>query len=180
MISRKYGEMVRGWNTGDIRGGYGAGLWKGIRKDLHTLSQNVIFCLGDDKRLWFWKHIWCGEVALSNVFPNLFNMAIHKEAMVADVWDFSRAEGGWSPVFVRDFNAWEMEEVERLLQLLHRRKFMSYQEDQLLLKGAKVVVFSARLMYRKLVHSPPIAFPSRSIWNPIVPPKIGFLAWEAS
>ena len=57
---------------------------------------------------------------------------------------------------------------------------MSYQEDQLLLKGVKGAVFSARLMYKKLVHSPPIAFPSYSIWNPIVRPKIGFFAWEAS
>ena len=43
-------------------------------------------------------------------------MAAHKEVLVADVWDFSRAEGGWSLVFVRDFNDWEIEEVERLLQ----------------------------------------------------------------
>ena len=70
--------------------------------------------------------------------------------------------------------------MKRLLQFLHRRKIMSYQEDQFLLKGAKVSEFSARLMYRKLVYSPAIAFPSRSIWNPIVPPKIGFLAWEES
>ena len=70
--------------------------------------------------------------------------------------------------------------VERFLQILHIRKIMSYQEDQLMLKGAKDVVFLARLMYKKLVHSPPIAFPSCSIWNPIVPPKIGFFAWEAS
>ena len=70
--------------------------------------------------------------------------------------------------------------MDRLLQLLHNRNIMSYQEDQLRLKGAKVADFSTRLMYRKLVHSPPIAFPSRSIWNPIVPPKIGFFAWEAS
>ena len=89
-------------------------------------------------------------------------MAVHKEVMVADVWDFSRAEGSRSSVFVRDFNVWEMEEVERLLHLRHIRKIMSYQEDQLLLKGAKVADFLARLMYRKLEHSPPIAFPSRS------------------
>ena len=25
---------------------------------------------------------------------------------------------------------------------------------------------------------PPFAFPSRSIWNPIVPPKIGFFTWD--
>ena len=117
------------------------------------------------------------EVALSNAFPNLFNMAAHKEVLVADVWDFSRAEGGWSLVFVKDFNDWEMEEVERFLQILYRRKIMPHQEDQLLLKGAKEAVFSTRLMYKKMVQSPhPVAFPSCSIWNPIVPPKIGFFA----
>ena len=68
-------------------------------------------------------------------------MTIHKEAMVAEVWDFSRAERGWALVFVRDFNDWEMEEVERLLQLLHRRKIMSYQEDQLLLKVLRLPFF---------------------------------------
>ena len=40
--------------------------------------------------------------------------------------------------------------------------------------------FSVRQMYRKLMFSPPLDFPSRSIWNPIVPPKLGFFAWEAS
>ena len=115
VISRKCGELVGGWNTGDIRGGYGTGLWKDIRKGWHTLSQNVVFSLGDVRRLRFWKDIWCGEVALSNVFPNLFNMAAHKEVMVVDIWDFSRAEGARSLVFVRDFNDWEIEEVERFL-----------------------------------------------------------------
>ena len=88
---------------------------------------------------------------------------------------FIRAEGGQSSVFVRDFNDWEMEEVERLLQFLHKSKIRPYQEDRLLVKGAKGHNFSVRIMYRQLDHSPPIAFPFRSIWNPIVPPKIGFL-----
>ena len=130
VISRKYDELVGGWNTGDLRGGYGTGLWKDIRKGWHTLFQNVVFSLGDGRRLRFWKDIGCGEVALSNTFPNLFNMAAHKEASVANVWDFSRAKGGWSLVFVKDFNDWEMEEVERFLQILYRRKITSYQEDQ--------------------------------------------------
>ena len=28
MISTKFGEEDGGWNTNDIRGGYGTGLWK--------------------------------------------------------------------------------------------------------------------------------------------------------
>ena len=35
-------------------------------------------------------------------------------------------------------------------------------------------------MYRKLRYSLPTDFPWRSIWNPIVPPKLRFFAWEAS
>ena len=35
-------------------------------------------------------------------------------------------------------------------------------------------------MYRKLAHSAPTEFPAWSIWNPIVPPKVGFFAWEVS
>ena len=33
VISTKFGEEVGGWNTRDIRGGYGTGLWKDIRKE---------------------------------------------------------------------------------------------------------------------------------------------------
>ena len=97
-------------------------------KKKNTLSQNAVFSLGDGRRLRFWKDIWCGEVILSNAFPNPFNMVAHKEVLVVDVWDFSRAEGGWSLVFVRDFNDWEMEEVERFLHILYRRKISYYQE----------------------------------------------------
>ena len=32
VINRKYGELVGGWNTCDIRGGYGTRLWKDSRK----------------------------------------------------------------------------------------------------------------------------------------------------
>ena len=35
-------------------------------------------------------------------------------------------------------------------------------------------------MYMVLDCSPQVAFPSRSIWNPVIPPRMGFFAWEAS
>ena len=169
-----------GWTTDDIRGGFGTGLWKDIRKNWSTLSQNAIFSLGDSRRLRFWKDIWCGEVALSTTFPTLFNLAAHKDAKVADVWYPSRVERGWSLVFVRSFNDWEVEEVERFLCSLHNRKIRLDQEDNLLMKDSKNAGYSVRLMYRLLDHSLPSVFPFRSIWNPIVPHKLGFLAWEAS
>ena len=69
-----------------------------------------------------------------------------------------------------------MEEVERLLQALHSKQINPLLEDKLLLKGSKTGGFSMKLMYKVLDHSPALAFPSLSIWNLAVPPKLGFFA----
>ena len=51
------------------------------------LFQKCGFSLGDGRRVSFWKDVWCGEEALSLVFPSLFILAAQKGAMVADLWD---------------------------------------------------------------------------------------------
>ena len=112
--------------------------------------------------------------------PTLFNLVAHKDIRVAEVWDSSGEDGGWSPVFLRLFNDWEMDEVERFLLFLQNRKIRPFQEDYLILKETMPNGFSIRLMYRKLMHFLPTDFPWRFIWNPIVPLKLGFFAWEAS
>ena len=142
VINTKFGEEDGGWNTSDIRGGYGIGLWKDISKEWLTFSQNTISSLGNGRRLGFWNDSWYGETVLCNAFPTLFNLATHKDARVADVWDSSREEGGWSPVFLRPFNDWEVEEVERFLHFLHNKKIRPFQEDQLLLKETMTDGFS--------------------------------------
>ena len=53
----------------------------------------TLLSLGNGRRLGFWKDSWCGETVLCNAFPTLFNLAAHKDARVADVWDSSREEG---------------------------------------------------------------------------------------
>ena len=180
VISAKFGEECGGWNSRDIRGGFGTGLWKDIRKEWHTFSQNSVSSLGNGRRLGFWKDPWCNETILCNAFPTLFNLAAHKDARVADVWDFSREDGGWFLVFFRPLNDWEVAEVERFLLLLHNKKIRPFQEDRLLLKETLTSGFLVSLMYRKLRYTPPTDFPWQSIWNPIVPPKLGFFAWEVS
>ena len=163
VISTKFGVEAGGWITRDIRGGYGTGLWKDISKEWLTFFQNSIASLGNGRRLGFWKDPWCNDTVLCNEFPTLFTLAVHKDARVIDVWDSSREEGGWYPVFLRPFNDWEMEEVERFLHFLVNKKIKPYQEDRLLLKEARSFGFSVSLMYRKLRYSPPIDFPWRSI-----------------
>ena len=94
MISVKFGEENGGWNSSDVRGGFEIGLWKNIRKEWLTLSQNTSFSLGNGRRLGFLKDSWCGEIALCSTFSTLFNFAAHKEARVVDVWDSLREERG--------------------------------------------------------------------------------------
>ena len=40
-----------------------------------------------------------------------------------------------SSIFLGSFNDWEMEEVERFLQVLHRQKIRLFMEDKFMLKG---------------------------------------------
>ena len=60
IISSKFGVASGGWSTGDIRGGYGTGLWKEIRKEWPLLFQNATFYVGNGRKIRFWKDIWCG------------------------------------------------------------------------------------------------------------------------
>ena len=50
----------------------------------------------------------------------------------------------------------------------------------LLLKNVKDDRFSVKLFYKFLVLPQISLFPSRCVWNPWVPTKVGFFAWEAS
>ena len=74
---------------------------------------------------------------LCNTFPTLFNLEAHKDARVVDVWDASREEGGWSPIFLQYFKDSKVKEVERFLHYLHSKKIKPLQEDQLLVKESK-------------------------------------------
>ena len=114
------------------------------------------------------------------MFPNLFRLTAQKNARVADLWDWDSGVGGWNPIFLRSFNDWEMEEVDRLLQVLYSKQIRPLMEDKILFKDSKNDAFSVKSMYKVLDCSLQVDFPFRSIWNPVVPPIMGFFAWEAS
>ena len=52
----------------------------------------------------------------------------------------SRTPQGWKGAslffFLRSFNDWEVEEMERFLRFLHNRKILPDQEDKLLMKDS--------------------------------------------
>ena len=70
--------------------------------------------------------------------------------------------------------------MNRFLQVLYRKQIRPLIEDKILFKGFRNDAFSVSSMYRVLERFPQVAFPFRSIWNPVIPPRMGFFAWEAS
>ena len=107
VISRKFREEGGGWSTCEIREGYGMGFWKEIRKEGSLRLKNITFFVGDGRRVRFWKVKWCGNNTLHDSFPSLFDLAVSKDAWVADCWDSLEKGGGdrrWNPCFSKSFN----------------------------------------------------------------------------
>ena len=71
VISSEFGVNVGGWSFGDIRGGFDNSLWKEMRKYWTTFLPNLVFSLGDGRRVSFWNDVWCGGEAFCNAFPTL-------------------------------------------------------------------------------------------------------------
>ncbi|RVX19039.1 Transposon TX1 uncharacterized 149 kDa protein [Vitis vinifera] len=152
VISRKFGEEEGGWSSRDVRESYGVGFWKEIRKEGALMQKKVAFLVGNGRR----------------------------EAWVEEFWDTSGVEGVWSARFSRPFNDWEVEEVERLLLTIRGARLSPLMEDSMMWKVTSNGSFSVRSLYNDLSSRRAGLFPHGLIWNPSVPSKVCFFAWEAS
>ena len=94
VIRWKFGEERGGWVSCAFRGAFGTSFWKEIREEWDTIFPLAVFSLGNGRRLLFWKDVWCEEEVLYVSFPSLYALADNKEALVAELWDSSREEGG--------------------------------------------------------------------------------------
>ena len=101
--------------------------------------------------------------------------------MIREVWDISN-EGGWTTRFSWPFNDWELTEAENFLLMIQPWRVDSNREDILVLKGGNSGFYSVKLLYETLNHTvaEPRSFLALSVWNPLVPLKVSFFAWEAS
>ncbi|RVW76366.1 hypothetical protein CK203_049900 [Vitis vinifera] len=122
VIMEKFGQEGLGWRTNEARGTFGVGVWKEILKEADWCWDNIEFKVGKGTKVRFWTDHWCGNAALSQTFPLLFELAAHRNATVNEVWDPSFGQGSWNISFSRDFNDWEVDLVGNLLYMLRDYK----------------------------------------------------------
>ncbi|KAK9286134.1 hypothetical protein L1049_014515 [Liquidambar formosana] len=88
----------------------GIQLFKLERKNGHSvviMSYNqdtmVRFKVGDGAWIRFWLDIWCGEVMLTEAFPDLFEISVHRDAWIEDCGVRIGDVMSWSIKFVKNF-----------------------------------------------------------------------------
>ena len=76
------------------------------------MSGRLAYQVGNEQRVGFYIDKWCGYESFCESFPSLFTISLSKEAWMVDVWNPNGDGGGWTPLFSRAFNDWELELVE--------------------------------------------------------------------
>ena len=88
--------------------------------------------------------------------------------------------GGWTPLFSRAFNDWELELVERFLQKIQTFRVHRDVEDRVIWIASRCGTFSVKSLYSILESRDSLLFPGGSVWRLSAPPKVAFFTWEAS
>ena len=86
--------------------------------------------------------------------------------------------GVWSPRLLRVFNDWDLEQVYSLINYVHSQRIQTDRKDRLVWKAFKTGIFSVKSLYGILEDSREEQFPRKLIWDPCIPTKAGFFAWE--
>ena len=178
VIMLKYGAEDGGCFPSNPKGCHGVGLWKEICKEALFLRNHCSVKIGDGSKVRFWEDWWCGEAPLCSSFPSLYRLANSKGAKVAEFWVASGSGEGWNFSFGRHFQDWELEEVQNFLATVNPQSINPNITDRLWWNKEKNGCFSVKTCFELLEGGSQQSVPLKMMWNPTVPTKVGFFAWE--
>ena len=71
----------------------------------------MAFKEGEGNQIIFWYDLWSGHLFQKDLYPDLFECAVDKETLVADVLDslLNKEVRSWNLQFHRAFPDWELE-----------------------------------------------------------------------
>ena len=79
------------------------------------MYRSLVYRVGSGRKVRSWKDKQYGDEPLQESFPSLFAISLAKDVWVSDVWKPDGVEDGWTPLFSRALNDWEIEMVEQFM-----------------------------------------------------------------
>ncbi|KAJ9676777.1 hypothetical protein PVL29_022006 [Vitis rotundifolia] len=147
VISQKYGVEEGDWCTRAVSERYGVGLWKAIRNEWLFLKSRLAYQVGNGRRVKFWKDKWCSDEPLCESFPSLYSISLTKDAWVSEVWNSESDGEGWTPLFSRAFNDWEIAMLECFMLKIQAIKVQREEDDRVVWTASKSGDFSIKSLY---------------------------------
>jgi hypothetical protein len=180
VVAAKYGSSWGDWCSKEVKESYGVSLWNSIYRGWPSFSKYLFFLVGDGSRVRFWHDRWCGDYPLKEAYPELFFIALDRNASVADL--MSRANGmiHWDVLFTRSVQDWELESVSSFMDLLYSIPVLGNGEDKLSWGQPDSKAFTVKQYYRFLSSPANRSFPWKSVWKSKVPPRVAFFSWTAT
>ena len=96
------------------------------------------------------------------------------------MWNPDGVGDGWTPLFSRALNDWEIEMVERFMLKIQVFRVQREDKDKVVWTASKSGDLSIKSFYSILEPRGSALFSYDSIWRAYMPPKVAFFAWEAS
>jgi hypothetical protein len=177
VIACKYGCDRDGWHSKEGRGGHGVCLWKHIQSGWSRFSQYVQYSVGSGDSIRFWVDNWSNVGLLRDVFPLIYQIALHKQATVSEYLSWHNEDMVWSINLQRSLQDWELGEYTDLIAFLYKQKVRRMEVDQLRWVCTTSGLFEVRSYYRMLISHQRTNFPWKSIWQSRVPHKVAFFTW---
>jgi hypothetical protein len=178
VVEIKYGSMWGGWCTEEGHGSYGVNVWKSIRKEWGCFVPFISYRVGAGDNVKFWHDIWCSDLPLKVLYPELFSIARDKDASVATLMSFSNGTLHWDVSFSWNVQDWELESLVAFMELIYSQTLDGTGQDQLCWNKMEKKGFSVKSFYLCL-NTPSLGFPWRGIWKSKVPPHVAFFMWTA-
>ncbi|KAL4341438.1 hypothetical protein GQ457_08G017960 [Hibiscus cannabinus] len=144
------------------------------------MVQNIMYVVGDGKRIQFWSDLWIGEYPLKLSFPRVFALACQKSGTIADFGLVVEGVWAWNIPLRRSLFDWEIGLWELFQNLINNFRSNNLIPDSIRWKGNSNGIFSVKSCCK---ISKPVVSTVDEVWNAIwsnlAPPTVEAFLWKA-
>ncbi|XP_077231884.1 uncharacterized protein LOC143864904 [Tasmannia lanceolata] len=130
VIRGKYGSDVGNWRSLNRFNKTGVTLWRDILRLSPCFDRGIRYRVYSGDRISFWNMVWCSIIPLKELFPDLYVVAVDKQALVNECFEIRDKKVIWKPLFRRNFFDRELLSLVSLLQVLEGNDISSTEVDK--------------------------------------------------